>query len=432
MKSLLITLLAVAAHSADTDGMLRDYSTALEKRAALDLELERRITLFEAEVSGLEKNLHRDGEAAAIQCAKAEEEGARLTRAADALATIGAQFALRLENFPKKTCGGYAVRRAESLLAASTAGAAEITPLLSEAKSIARTRLHSRAAAQAIAAPWDQRPGRLALVSDQAESLRLLFEEARQRSHAARVTRSEIKRLSDKGVAAADPDSSIDYAARERDAITKPFSMLVSKIRTLNCNASLAPTAAHLDASADAALEAFQTLLARVRRCRAEAAAALQAELEHAPQTAEEARLEETAYETQRQKHLARDLEEWKRRSKREARRLAQQRRFAKRMRPPRRRKNAKGTGRKGPWLAWGLQLESDAPIRLRITDVDQFEENEAPYKRILRARLFRSSRAAQQWVCERLAGIRERPVVGRSAEFGDEIVGLGKEIRCD
>ncbi len=432
MKPLLILALATSAAAADLGGMERDYTAALERRAELDRELDRRLALFNKEIAGLEKSLDRDATGAAKQCAKANQQRLELEAAAKEIETIRADINQRLLKIPKGACSGYDLRRTEALLAASTGPAAEIAPLLSRAKSLARTRLRVRADAQEIAAPWDQRPGRLALASDQAESLRILFEEARQRLDAARVTRREMERLSGKKTTAPHPDDGIDYAARERGVIDAPFSRLQEKIDAMRCAAQNAPTVRILDASADAALAAFSSLSANTRRCRADAAAALKEELSNAVRVAKSVHAEELAYEQERKKHLSRDLEEWKRRRKRESRRLAQQRRFAKTMRPPRRRKDVKGTGRKGPWLTWGSQTDADAPIRLRVTDVDGFEEDPAPYKRVLRSRAFRSLSAAQTWICQRLAGVRERPVIGRSAEFGEEVVSLGDEIRCD
>ena len=432
MKSFLILALAIPVAAADSGGMVRDYTAALKKRAALDRELELRIERFTKKITGIEKDLDRDSREASNLCAQAVKHGEQLEHAATGIETIRAELALRLQKTNSKPCDGYALRRIEELLSVSTGPASNIDPLLSEAKSFARTRIRIRANAQSLAAPWDQRPGRLALISDEAQSLRTLFEEARQRLNAARVTRAEIQRLAKDKTSAPQPKEAIDYASRERKAVDVPFERLLKKISAMTCAASTAPTALYLDAAADAAHTAFNSLNAHARRCRSDAAVALTAELSDTPRAVEGVRLEELAYEDERKKHLVRDLDEWKRRRKREARRLAQQRRFAKTMRPPRRRKSAKGTDRKGPWLAWGGQQEPDAPIRLRVTDVDAFEADTAPYKRVLRPRAFRSLTAAQKWVCERLAGVKERPVVGRSAEFGEEIVALGDGIRCE
>jgi hypothetical protein len=434
----LIGLLAVSARAASPDaaGMLADYAAAIESRVELDAEIERRLELFARQSAGVLEELNSLSETSKSLCGAAVTAAGWTEVARDRVAAVRAKTEVRLEETraaAKGSCDAYAAKTAVRLRDLALAYSIEAVKHLKDARDqSARYRRRLREI-ESLRGPWLGDSEKTAYVRDQAEAIATLFSEAANRQEAARVSLAEIGRLADPEIAAAAPPArERDYAAWKRDALDKPLAHLDGLIARSRCDSPKTDALDEALAEGAAFDRAADEIVETAEACRERAGEALARELAEAPAIAEAARIEELAYERDRKRHLSRDLEEWRRRRARERRRLVQQRRFAKTMRPPRPGKTSPGSGRKGPWLAWGSQSVDDAPIRLRVSDADAFDADPSPYKRLLRARAFRSAKSAVDWVCGRIAGVRERAVLGRSAEFGDEIVSVGSEIRCD
>jgi len=420
-----------AAFAADASGMLLDYAAAREKRDALHTEIERRIALFNRERGGLEDELDALEIRGGVLCREKTAAAEAVDRAAAALRSLQSDAAARLKSAHSVSagaCGAYAARAAHRELEFGRAYSTEAIKQLKDAGILFARVDELELALKEELAPWSAE--KTAYLREQAASIGMLFTEALQRRDAERVSRDEIARLT--GAAVPEPGPERDLDAWRRQAVDSPIARIDARLEAARCPRRPENTLEEIVGLGAAFDSRIDELVFVAGTCERTAGDALARDLADAPRVAGEIAAEELAYEAERKRHLARDLEDWKRRRAREARRIAQQRRFAETMRPPRRGIFPKGDGLKGPWLVWGAQSDADAPIRLRLTDVEAFDADGAPYKRLLRPRPFRDLKSAAAWVCERLADVRERPVLGHSAQYAEEIVSVSEEIRCE
>ncbi|MFH1725221.1 MAG: hypothetical protein ABII00_11460 [Elusimicrobiota bacterium] len=272
------------------------------------------------------------------------------------------------------------------------------------------------------------------------------------------------------------PERTRDYAALEGD-LSEELEGVLGVLGSLGCELP-AGTTSYLSAverAHDGAAVALRSLEGSRAACARSAARSIDEEVADEARVAAAVLLREREYESVRLRDLERDLKEWEVIHAAERRAVEVQRRTAETMRRRRRARvvdkrrrapesdagtrgeetaappaagasagrlpdsgaPARDVGGRDPgeageaWVVWGFKELMWEPLRIRVTPEAVYGEAEAELKDLLTKSRFDSGDAALAWICPGLSEIKNRPLIGYSGRYRDDIVVLERGVQC-